>query len=234
MKKQIIAIGGGGFGRNPKNLDIERYIIDNARVSRPKTCFIPTATGEDKSYIVNFYKAFSKLHCSPSHLEFFTRTPDLRNLILDQDIVFVGGGNTKSMLAVWNEWGLPNLLREAYINGAVLAGVSAGAICWFNRGVTDSWANSLKIMDCLGFVEGNCCPHYDEEEERRPAVHKFLKNEKLEQCYAIEGGCAIHCIDGKIQNAVSFIPNKKAYLIKSDNGAITEEELKTIYIRSAS
>ena len=178
MKKQIIAIGGGGFGRNPKNLDIESYIIDNARVSRPKICFIPTATGEDKSYTVNFYKAFSKLHCIPSHLEFFARTPDLRNLILDQDIVFVGGGNTKSMLAVWNEWGLPNLLRQAYINGAVLAGVSAGAICWFNRGVTDSWANSLKIMNCLGFVDGNCCPHYDEEEERRPAVHKFLKNGK--------------------------------------------------------
>ena len=234
MKKHIIAIGGGGFGRNPKNLDIESYIIDNARVSRPKICFIPTATGEDKSYIVSFYKAFSKLQCQPSHLEFFTRTPDLRNLILDQDIIFVGGGNTKSMLAVWNEWCLPHLLRQAYVNGVVLAGVSAGAICWFNKGVTDSWANSLKIMDCLGFVEGNCCPHYDEEEERRPAVHEFLKNAKLEQCYAIEGGCAIHFIEGKIQNAVSFIPNKKAYLIKSDNRAITEEELKNIYIRKDS
>ena len=233
MKKQIIAIGGGGFGRNPKNLDIERYIIDNARVSKPKICFIPTATGEDKSYIVNFYKAFSKLHCIPSHLEFFARTPDLRNLILDQDIVFVGGGNTKSMLAVWNEWGLPNLLRQAYINGAVLAGVSAGAICWFNRGVTDSWANSLKIMDCLGFVDGNCCPHYDEEEERRPAVHKFLKNGKLEQCYAIEGGCAIHCVDDEIQNAVSFAPNKKAFFITTHNGIITEKELKNLCIYQA-
>ena len=234
MKKQIIPIGGGGFGRNPKNLDIESYIIDNARVSRPKICFIPTATGEDKSYIVNFYKAFSKLHCIPSHLEFFARTPDLRNLILDQDIVFVGGGNTKSMLAVWNEWGLPNLLKQAYINGSVLAGVSAGAICWFNRGVTDSWANSLKIMDCLGFVDGNCCPHYDEEEERRPAVHKFLKNGKLERCYAIEGGCALHCVDGEIQNAVSFAPNKKAYFITSHNGVITEKELKNICIHKAS
>ena len=233
MKKQIIAIGGGGFGRNPKNLDIESYIIDNARVSRPKICFIPTATGEDKSYIVNFYKAFSKLHCIPSHLEFFARTPDLRNLILDQDIVFVGGGNTKSMLAVWNEWGLPNLLKQAYINGAVLAGVSAGAICWFNRGVTDSWANSLKIMDCLGFVDGNCCPHYDEEEERRPSVHKFLKNGKLEQCYAIEGGCAIHCVDDEIQNAVSFAPNKKAFFITTHNGIITEKELKNLCIYQA-
>ena len=233
MKKQIIAIGGGGFGRNPKNLDIESYIIDNARVSRPKICFIPTATGEDKSYIVNFYKAFSKLHCIPSHLEFFARTPELRNLILDQDIVFVGGGNTKSMLAVWNEWGLPNLLKQAYINGAVLTGVSAGAICWFNRGVTDSWVNSLKIMDCLGFVDGNCCPHYDEEEERRPAVHKFLKNGKLEQCYAIEGGCAIHCVDDEIQNAVSFAPNKKAFFITTHNGIITEKELKNLCIYQA-
>ena len=233
MKKQIIAIGGGGFGRNPKNLDIESYIIDNARVINPKICFVPTATGEDKSYIVNFYRAFSKLQCNPSHLEFFARTPDLHNLILDQDVIFVGGGNTKSMLAVWNEWGLPNLLREAYINGAVLAGVSAGAICWFNKGVTDSWANSLKIMVCLGFVDGHCCPHYDEEKERRPAVHKFLKNGKLEQCYAIEGGCAIHCVDGEIQNAVSFVPNKKAYLLTPHNGAIEEKELKNICIHQA-
>ena len=233
MKKQIIAIGGGGFGRNPKNLDIESYILDNARVSMPKICFIPTATGEDKSYTVNFYGAFSKLHCNPSHLEFFSRTPDLNSLILDQDIIFVGGGNTKSMLAVWNEWGLPNLLRQAYINGAVLAGVSAGAICWFNKGVTDSWANSLKIMTCLGFVDGNCCPHYDEEKERRPAVHEFLKNGSLEHCYAIEGGCAIHCVDGEIQTAVSFVPNKKAYSVTCHDQAVKEEEIKNTCIYKA-
>ena len=101
----------------------------------------------------------------------------MHNLILDQDVIFVGGGNTKSMLAVWNEWGLPNLLRQAYMKGAVLAGVSAGAICWFNKGVTDSWANSLKIMDCLGFVDGNAARITMRREERRPAVHEFLKKE---------------------------------------------------------
>jgi len=233
MKKQIIAIGGGGFGRNPKNLDIESYIIDNARVSNPKICFVPTATGEDKSYTVNFYKAFSKLKCNPSHLEFFARTPDLHNLILDQDIIFVGGGNTKSMLAVWNEWGLPNLLVQAYKNGVVLAGVSAGAICWFNKGVTDSWANSLKIMGCLGFIDGNCCPHYDEEKERKPAVHEFLKDGELEQCYAIEGGCAIHCVDGEIQTAVSFVSNKKAYSVTCHDRAVKEEEIRNTCIYKA-
>ena len=88
-------------------------------------------------------------------------------------------------------------------------------------------------MDCLGFVDGNCCPHYDEEEERRPAVHEFLRNGNLEQCYAIEGGCAIHCVDGEIQNAVSFIPNKKAYLITPHNRDITEKELKNVCIHQA-
>ena len=157
MKKQIIAIGGGGFGRNSGKLDIERYILSQANARKPRICFIPTATGEDKSYIVNFYKAFNNLSCKPVHLEFFSRTPNLISVVGSQDVIFVGGGNTKSMLAVWKEWGLPDLLRKAYESGVVLAGVSAGAICWFNRGVTDSWENSLKLINCLGLIDNNCC-----------------------------------------------------------------------------
>jgi dipeptidase E len=91
----------------------------------------------------------------------FARTPDLKEVLLAQDMICVGGGNTKSLLAVWREWQLPALLRRAWLSGIVLAGVSAGAICWFEFGVTDSWANRLAGLPCLSFLPGTCCPHYD-------------------------------------------------------------------------
>ena len=104
--RQIIAIGGGGFGRVIKDLKIEKYITSQSSSKNPKICFIPTATGDDQGYIDNFYTAFDSLGCKTSHIDFFKRTIALRSHVLDQDIIYVGGGNTKSMLAVWREWGL--------------------------------------------------------------------------------------------------------------------------------
>ena len=178
MDKQVIAIGGGGFGRNPGLGIIEKYILDQSEKNNPNICFIPTATGDDESYKVSYYSTFSKLDCKPTHLDFFKRTPNLEKLILSQDVIFVGGGNTKSMLSVWREWGLHDILRTAYDNGTIMSGVSAGAICWFEKGITDSWADQLNIIDCLGFTKGNCCPHYDEECERRPSLIQFLKKKE--------------------------------------------------------
>ena len=154
---QIIAIGGGGFGRNPKQNKIEKYILDQSGNRTPNIVFIPTASAEDKGYIVNFYSCFSKLQCKPSHINFFQRTPRLDSIVNKADIIYVGGGNTKSMLAVWREWKLDELLKKAYQNGKILCGVSAGAICWFDQGITASWASNLNTMDCLGFVEGMAC-----------------------------------------------------------------------------
>ena len=136
MKKQIIAIGGGGFGRSPGEGVIEKYILDQSNKERPNICFIPTATGDNEAYKVNYYSTFSKLNCSPVHLDFFKRTPDLEELIEQQDVIFVGGGNTKSMLAVWKDWGLDLILKEAYERGVIMCGVSAGAICWFEEGAS--------------------------------------------------------------------------------------------------
>ena len=108
------------------------------------------------------------------------------------DIVYIGGGNTKSMLAVFREWGLDKILINAYHSGKILAGVSAGAICWFTQGVTDSWAHGLRAMDCMNVLDGCCCPHYDGEKNRRPSVLKFLKENKISSCFAIEDGAALH------------------------------------------
>ena len=119
--RNIIAIGGGGFGANPGQGIIEEYILKQTKKKNPKICFIPTATGDNEAYKVNFYSTFTNLNCCPSHLDFFKRTPDLNDLILNQDAIFVGGGNTKSMLAVWKEWGLDNILKKAYKNGVVMS-----------------------------------------------------------------------------------------------------------------
>ncbi len=222
MIKQIIAIGGGGFGRNPGEGIIEEYIIKQSKVERPNICFIPTATGDNEAYKVNFYSTFSKLNCSPSHLDFFKRTPNLKELCCSQDIIFVGGGNTKSMLAVWKEWGLVKILEEAYESGTIMCGVSAGAICWFENGITDSWEDELKIINCMGFIPGSCCPHYDEEPERKPSLHKFLSEGALENCNAIDGGCALHIKDGVDYKAIVFAQKKNAYLVTKNNGLILE------------
>jgi dipeptidase E len=222
MKKQIIAIGGGGFGRDPGKKIIEKYILEQSSAKRPNICFIPTATGDNDAYKVNFYSAFSQLNCSPKHLDFFKRTPDLEGLIGNQDIIYVGGGNTKSMLAVWKDWGLDVILRAAYDRGVIMCGVSAGAICWFKKGITDSWADKLHVMDCLGFVDGNCCPHYDEEKERRPTLHKFIKGGELSSCYAIDGGCALHLLNGQAQLAVVFDKNKNSYNVVKQNNEVVE------------
>ena len=230
MKKQIIAIGGGGFGRSPGEGLIEKYILDQSEKNDPKICFIPTATGDNEAYKVNYYSTFSKLHCSPSHLDFFKRTPDLKELILKQDIIFVGGGNTKRMLAVWKDWGLDLVLKEAYEKGVIMSGVSAGAIWWFDQGITDSWAEDLKVMDCLGFIEGACCPHYDEEPQRKPSLNKFITEKVLKSCYAVDGGCALHIEDEKEFKSVVFSENKNSFLVEMKDKKVAEKPYSTIDI----
>jgi dipeptidase E len=167
--RQIIAIGGGGFSAEPGSL--AENILGQSNAAVPSVCFIPTANGDADAGVVRFYDAYNRLTCKPSHLSFFRRTPDFRSLILAQDVVFIGGGNTKSMLAVWREWGLPDVLNEALDQGVVFAGGSAGAICWFEQGVTDSWADALYVMDCLALCDG-AAGHFKEGELDKVVVSR--------------------------------------------------------------
>ena len=232
MDKQIIAIGGGGFGRNPGDGVIEQYILDQTGKEKPNICFIPTATGDNEAYKVNYYSTFSKLDCNPIHLDFFKRTPDLEQLIPQQDAIFVGGGNTKSMLAVWKDWNLDKLLKDAYEKGVVMSGVSAGANCWFERAVVDSWEEDLRVIDCMGFVKGNCCPHYDEEPHRRPAVKTFLEDGIIDSCYSVEGNCALHIKNDDEYLSVDFGKEKNAYIVSIDDGKVKEAAFNRLSIRT--
>jgi len=221
--RQVIAIGGGGFGRSIGELLIERYIVKQSSKNNPKICFIPTATGDDQGYIDNFYKAFDSLGCETSHINLFNRTIDLKSHILNQDIIYVGGGNTKSMLAVWSDWGLDSILKEAYEKGIIMSGVSAGAICWFEKGITDSWAAHQGTINCLGFVEGACCPHYDEEPERIPYVSMMLEAGDLTSCIAIEGYTALHLVNDIPKYSVSFKSGTNCHNVKNINGSTVHE-----------
>ena len=232
MIKQIIAIGGGGFGRSPGEGIIEKYILNQSEEVRPKICFIPTATGDNEAYKVNFYSTFSKLNCSPSHLDFFKRTPNLEELCLSQDIIFVGGGNTKSMLAVWKDWGLEKILKQAYETGTIMCGVSAGAICWFEYGITDSWEDELKIINCLGFVQGCCCPHYDEEPQRRPSVKSFLEEDIFDICYASEGNAALHIKDENDYISIDFGKQKQSYTVSLVQGKVSEVAFESTSLKT--
>lgn len=230
VDKQIIAIGGGGFGRNPGIGTIEKYILEQSKKDKPNICFIPTATGDNDSYKVSYYATLNNFNCNPTHLDLFKRTPNLEELIKQQDIIFVGGGNTKSMLSVWKGWGLDELLREAYLQGTIMSGVSAGAICWFENGITDSWADELNVMECLAFTRGNCCPHYDEEAQRKPTLSKFLSESRLSECYAIDGGCALHIKNDVPYKSISFMENKESFLVRKQDEKIIEKPITKINI----
>jgi dipeptidase E len=228
--KQIIPIGGGGFYRDSENLELEKYVIRQSGVENARVCFVPTASGEPDHYVASFYSAFLKLGCQPSVLTFFKRTPDLRSFLLNQDVIYVGGGNTKSLLAVWSDWGVIELLREAWESGIVLTGVSAGAICWFEQGLTDSFSDGLRSLNCLGFLPGSCCPHFDGEAQRRPSFHKLMASGEIAAGVAIEDWTGVHFIGGEIHKVIASKRGARAYSMRSVHGSVQEVALAVDFL----
>ena len=229
--RQIIAMGGGGFSMEPENLLLDQYIVSRVNKANPKICFVPTASGDQTNYIERFYKAFQNLHCQPSHLSLFEpEFKDLERYVLEQDIIYVGGGNTRNMLLLWKEWELDVALKKAYEQGVILAGLSAGSICWFEEGLTDPINAPLYKLDCLGFLKGSNCPHYDGENKRRPSYHQLISEGKMQEGYAVDDGAALHFINEKLHSSVSSRPNAKAYFVKRNDSEIIETEINTNYL----
>jgi peptidase E len=224
-------MGGGGFSMEPENLALDRYVVAQSGKTDPKVCFLSQASGEGRDYIINFYKAFSDLNCHPSHLSLFQpHTADLETFLLAQDIIYVGGGNTKSMLALWREWGLPAILRRANQQGTILAGISAGCICWYEQGLTDSIPGDLTALPCLGFLSGSCSPHYDGEAQRRPSFQRLVASGAMIPGHAFDDGSAGHFVDGKLLEVVSSRPNAKGYYVESRDSQAIETVLDTRYL----
>lgn len=228
--RQIIALGGGGFSMEPDNPLLDSYILKQAETKNPKICFLPTASGDSVDYISRFYDFFEKQNCHPSHLSLF-KPPnrDLEDFLLEKEIIYVGGGNTRNLLVLWKEWGIDSILRKAWNKGIILAGISAGSLCWFEEGVTDSFGDGLEPLSCLGFLKGSNCPHYDGESDRRPAYHKLISSGTLQAGIAADDRVAIHYIDQSISKIVSSRPNAKAYKVSFHN-QIIEEVLETTFL----
>ncbi|MCG8366315.1 MAG: peptidase E [Pseudanabaenales cyanobacterium] len=208
--KQIVAMGGGGFSMEAENPLLDQYILGLAEKEKPRVCFLPTASGDSDRYIVRFYSAFLKFPCTPTHLSLFQPpTADLRSFVLEQDIIYVGGGNTRSLLALWREWEIDQILREAWEAGIVLAGLSAGSICWFEEGMTDSVPGSLNPLRCLGFLKGSHCPHYDGEAERRPAYQRLLSEGLISEGYAADDGVGLHFVGGSLRENRQLPPKRR-------------------------
>ncbi len=217
------------------NLLLVKYFLDLTRRRNPKVLYIGTATGDSEVGRLRFYAGFSQFACRPSHLPLFARTPrDLETLVMAQDAIFVGGGNTRSMLAVWRDWRLDIYLKAAWESGVVLGGGSAGSICWFEHGVTDSIAGPLTALPCLGFLPGSNCPHYDSELRRRPTFQKLIAGGRVSNGLAADDGVALHFIGRKLANAVSNRPRAKGYSVTRSGRAAVEKRLPTRYLGSGS
>lgn len=171
--------------------------------------------------------------CSVRHLTFFNPpVADLRSYLLACDLIFVGGGNTKSMLALWREWGVDAILGEAWERGIVLSGVSAGSICWFEQGITDSIPGPLTPLPCLGFLKGSDCPHFDGEPERRPTFHRMLTTGEIMPGYAADDHAALVFEGETLARVVATTPTARAYhLARDESGAVTETVLAADLLR---
>lgn len=229
---QIVAMGGGGFSMEPDNLALDRYVLGLVAEPSPKICFLPTASGDARDYVDRFYASFSALPCETSHLSlFFAETADHRALLLNQDVIYVGGGNTRNLLVLWREWGLDRILREAWERGIVLAGLSAGAICWFEEGLSDSvLAGDYRSLPCLGYLPGSNCPHYDGEPERRPVYHRLVTAGEIGDGYAADDGVALHYVGDRLARVVSSRPDARAYRVARSGGGVVETPLVPDYL----
>ena len=214
--QKIFVMGGGGFTMEPKNPLLDLYTLSLTQKIKPKICFLPTASGDNPNLIQSFYTAFHKLNCTPAHLSLFNPpTRDLESFIFDQDLIYVGGGNTKNLLTLWKEWNLDKFLKRANTDGIVLAGLSAGMICWFEQGVTDSFGkNQLDVIAGLGFLSGSACPHFDNEVHRRPFYIQSINNKLAQGGLALDDGVGALFIDGKIKEYVSSRPQAGAYSVQ--------------------
>lgn len=227
----IIAMGGGGFSMEPDNPLLDQYVIDCCGKPNPSVCFLPTASAESQQYCVNFYQAFNRLGCRAGHLSLFAQPQrDLEAWLRQFDIIYVGGGNTRCMLALWREWGLDGILRRLWLDGVVMAGISAGAICWFEQGVTDSVPGQLTGMNCMGFLPGSCCPHYDSEEQRRPDYHRLVESGTVMAGYALDDGAALHYVNGALTEVVTSRPHANAFYLEKTAAGVQERPLDTHYL----
>lgn len=236
MRGTILTLGGGGFSM-PEVYAADFSPIDDLLLSltgkdRPRVCFVGTASGDAQSYVDKFLGAFAE-RAQASVLPLFNNQRDQEwaigveeiERILDQDVVYVGGGSTANLLAIWRLHGLDRLLAQAAAAGTILAGISAGMNCWYEGSSTDSFGPLAALPDGLGFLPGSCCPHYLGEAERREAYRRMVATGQLPDGVAADDGVALLWRDGTLVEAVGERPAGRAYRVVRDGDRAVETPL---------
>ncbi len=233
MKATILTLGGGGFSMSEDGSSlIDDFLLELVAKERPSVCFVPTASGDADGYSEQFMDAFGH-RADASVLSLFSHDPwgyTDPAMLLDQDIIYVGGGSTANLLAVWRVHGLPGVLASAAANGVVLAGISAGMNCWFEGSSTDSFGSLDALHDGLGFLRGSACPHYFGEEERQQKYHDFVAGGALPDGHAADDHVALLWHDGALVEAVSEEPGRQAFRVTRDGPRVVETPLHVRYL----
>ena len=228
---QIVAFGGGGFAMEPDNPLLDDYVLSLCGKPRPRVCLIPTASGDSLGWVERFYDVFHDDRCEPTHLSLFSRAvDDLYGFLSAQDVIYVGGGNTVNLLAVWRAQGLAEVLPRVLEAGVIDCGVSAGGLCWFERGITDSYGPNLTpLMNGLGFLPGSFCPHYDSD-PRRPSVFGEFVRSTGAPGLAAEDGVGLHYVNGQLRRIVSSRPAAMAWRMDPTRDDVRIECIQPEYL----
>lgn len=218
-----MAMGGGGFSMDDPVLD--RYVLDLVDAQRPKVCFLPTATAAVPVYTLRFMNAFPASRFEPTYLDLFDRTvADVESFLGEQDVIYVGGGNTANLLAIWRVHGVDKALSIAWESGVICCGVSAGANCWFEASTTDSFLvdHADPLNDGLGLLPGSFTPHYHGEEARRPSLLALVAAGTIAPGLAVDDFAAVHFVGTDLAEAVSSRDGAGAYRVGSEAGVAVE------------
>ena len=224
IEKKIIAIGGGGF-THQLDESLDQFVIDQSKKTNNKIGFLATASNDDKKKISLFYKRFENTESELSHFNLTSDVNGFSKWILNKDIVYIGGGNTKFMLEIWKNNMLENIFKRAYESGIILSGVSAGAVCWFEWILSDSVSPGFKPLKGINLISGSCTPH-SSNIERINQFQQDIKNGKLPHGIAIDDGVAVVFIDGKPTEVYSARNNHEAYFLDKNNKINLKDYIK--------
>lgn len=232
MTGHILATGAGRVVMDKPGNPLHRYTLELTGKERPRVLLLPTASGDDPGYIVSFYEAYTVERCEPAHLRLFhIKEPDIQKFVVGHDVIHVGGGNTANMLDVWRRHGVDVALRAAWEQGAVMTGGSAGGLCWFEGGTTDSYGPEMQVLaDGLGFLQASFCPHFDAEDARRPLFHQAILDGTLPQGYAVDNQVALHFEGDQLIGAVTSQEGGRALRTYAEDGKIVEDPLDVEFL----
>jgi peptidase E len=223
--KRKILIAGGGF-----NEPFIRYMATLTGKPRPRLCYLPTASADSPSGIISWFKSCAGLNVEPHVQESFIASPrqtsSWEEVFLSMDGIVCSGGNTLNQQAIWKAQGIDVVLRQAWDRGIVLGGASAGSLCWFEEGTTDSRPKVLTKVECLGFLKGSHSPHYDREVDRRPLYQKLIGSGQMKPGYACDNDAGIYFEDNEVKRVVASRAGAKAYYVSVVDGKVVEKPME--------